>query len=181
MANETRKKTAYSLTPASANKLLRQFREKLSYLYGKEQKLSSYILITGEEPVKPDYDLDAFRQNVGAIMDNTLILKHAVNTFNTSTTVGQTGLTVDQVLVKMAMLNREKEKMDAMRRVSPKEVRTSMRSNNAHVEYDVANFSPEMAERYYQQFDEEITSLQLSLDCLNNTASIKVELYEYDI
>lgn len=181
MPNDKRTKTTYSLTPASTNKLLKQFKEKLNYLYGKEQKLSSYILITGEEPVKPDYDLEAFRKNIGSIMDNTLILKHAVNTFNTSTLVGQTGLTVDQVLVKMAMLNREKEKMDAMRRVPAKEVRTSMRSNNAHVEYDVANFSPEMAERYYQQFDKEITALQLALDCLNNTASIKVDLYGYDM
>ena len=103
MPNDKRTKTTYSLTPASTNKLLKQFKEKLNYLYGKEQKLSSYILITGEEPVKPDYDLEAFRKNIGSIMDNTLILKHAVNTFNTSTLVGQTGLTVDQVLVKMAM------------------------------------------------------------------------------
>ena len=170
-------KNDYNISVAYANKFVRQLKEKLNHIYGQEDSKSTYVEISGEKPIIPDYDLKETRRHVADLMEDITTLKHAINQFNTTAELSGTDLTVDQALVRMAMLNQEKSRMLSMMQTQPKTVHNSYRNTSSVAQYDVANFNPEDAAKYYEQLESEITSIQLKQDSLNAKYCIKVELH----
>lgn len=159
------------MTSAYANKKLKQLNNQIEHLYAKEYANMTYAEIAGHEPVKPDYNMEGTRMEIAGVADEIVRLKHALNEFNASTEIDGKGTTIDQALVKLALLNKEKETLARMRHMRKKAL--NERSSGNIVEYTVANFDPEAADRLYQETLDKINEIQLALDYVNNTRTFE--------
>lgn len=165
-----------TMTSAVANKMLKQLNSDLSYAYQQENLNNTYVLISGEDPVVPEYDIEKKREEVRAIQDRIVKIKHALNEFNAVTTVPGTGLTIDALLVKMAMLNTEKMQLSGMRGMAPQRPKQTLRCTSNLPEYDMANFDPKVAGAMYDKLVKEIADMQLALDTVNSTVQFQVDI-----
>lgn len=164
------------LTSAAANKLLKSYNEQLQHLYAIECQRRTYTEVQDIEPVIPEYDYDATREKINELCERVANLKHAINVFNVTTTVGDTGMTVDQVLIRMAQLNREKSTLDLMRSTEPKSIKNnSMLRGSNQVEYTVANYDPKSVQKHYDNLYELISDLQVQLDTVNTTMTFEFD------
>lgn len=166
-----------TMTSATANKMLKQLNNDLAYAYQQENQDNTYIRISGETPIIPDYNIHSKRAEITAIQDRIIRVKHALNAFNARCVVPNTGgLTIDQVLVKMSMLNREKTQMESMRAIPKQRPRQTLRCTSNTPEYDVANFDPKEAGEYYNEVSKKLTNMQLALDAVNSTETFEVDI-----
>ena len=98
------------MTSAYANKLLKSLADEKSYWEAKEATSRTYVAAVGEEPVIPEYDYSAVSETLKEIDRKTVIIKHALNLANATAKimVGDTEMSVDSILVRMAQLNSRK-------------------------------------------------------------------------
>lgn len=164
------------MTSATANKLLKTLNERVTHLYQVESNCMTYTAIQGIDPIVPEYDINAVREEISTLNGRIVTLKHEINKFNVETVIPSLGLTIDAVLVQMKQLTTEKNRLDSMRSNQPKTINSSYvsRSTNNQVEYRVANYDPKVAEKMYQEVSEQLTRLQLELDLCNNTIEFEV-------
>ena len=91
----------YHVTSAEAAKLLKKLLDEKSILLADEYRSSTFNAALGEdvESVRPVYDYAVTQQALEHCNRKIRLLKHAINCFNTTQLVGDTGMTIDQVLV----------------------------------------------------------------------------------
>lgn len=166
---------AKMLTSAAANKLLKRYNDKVDHLYLMETQRRSYTQIEGKEEAKPDYDFYKTRDEIEDLNRKILVIKHAINEFNVKTVIKNTGLTIDQTLIRMAQLTKVKSVLDIMRSTQEKQYDSIGIRTTGVVGLTIANFNPEDAQRRYDDVCEELSNLQLDLDMVNNTEMITVE------
>ena len=168
------------MTSAYANKLLKNLADEKSYWTGKEISSKTYIAAINEEPVIPEYDYSAMSETLNEIDRKTIIIKHALNLANATAKirVGDTEMSVDSILVRMAQLSSRKATLDTMRKYLPKmrESSHAFSSRNAVPEYRYTNYDPELVKRDYECISGEIMEMQIALDRYNQTF-----LFEADI
>ena len=168
------------MTSAYANKLLKNLADEKSYWTGKEISSRTYIAAINEEPVIPEYDYSAMSEKLNEIDRKTIIIKHALNLANATAKirVGDTEMSVDSILVRMAQLSSRKATLDTMRKYLPKmrESSHAFSSRNAVPEYRYTNYDPELVKRDYECISGEIMEMQIALDRYNQTF-----LFEADI
>ena len=166
------------MTSAYANKLLKSLADEKSYWEAKEATSRTYV--AGEEPVIPEYDYSAVSETLKEIDRKTVIIKHALNLANATAKimVGDTEMSVDSILVRMAQLNSRKATLDTMRKCLPKmrESSHAFSSRNAVPEYRYTNYDPELVKQDYEHISGEIMEMQIALDQYNQTF-----LFEADI
>ena len=106
------------MTSAYANKVLKKLTEDKEYWLKKENDGSTYVAAVDEEPVIPDYDYSTVAAEIEAIDDRIMKIKHAINVNNVTNRieVGDAGMTIDEILVRMAQLNKRKSFLDTLRK-----------------------------------------------------------------
>ena len=165
------------VTSAVANKRVRDLNKEIDFIYSNESSKMTYTEVEGVTPVVPDYDFLNTRLSLEALEKEVIAYKHAINKFNSETVVPGIDLTIDQVLIKMAQLNKQKERLEHMRKIQSKAVNTGFgRSTTVKVEYVVANFKHEDVESAYKAVCKQITDLQVNLDICNNTLTFEVDV-----
>lgn len=168
------------VTSAVANKMLKQLADDKSYWQSLETERTSYTVATGEEAVVPEYDYNEVAAKIAEIDNQTLILKHAINVYNTTTVLqleDGTSMTIDQALVAMSQLNSRKRRLDSMRKAQDKErVESYARGSKNIVEYRYINFKVEDAARDFQAISDRIIDLQIKLDKANQTIEFEIDL-----
>ena len=112
------------LTSAGANKMIKAWNEDLEGLLKKEEAESRTTYGINEEPLPANYDFARMQQQMDALNQKIAVLRHAVNVFNTTTVLEGFGFTIDEALVRMAMLTKKKQRLAQMKQV-PSLVRTS--------------------------------------------------------
>lgn len=161
------------ITSAYANKLLKSLTDEKSYWEAKEAASRTYVAAVGEEPVIPEYDYTAVSATLKEIDRKTVIIKHALNLANATAKipVGDTEMSVDSILVRMAQLNSRKATLDVMRKCLPKmrESSHAFSSRNAVPEYRYTNYDPELVKQDYERISGEIMEMQIALDRYNQT------------
>ena len=168
------------MTSAIANKMLKKLNEDKEFWWRKEAEGRFYVAALDEEPVIPEYDYEKIAKTIAEIDEKIVRIKHAINVANLTNeiAVGEQMLTVDQILVKMAQLNRRKMVLDQMRKQEPK-VRISSGAFNARKtapEYQYINYELDVVKRDYERIDEEIAAMQIALDKYNQTYEFEVTL-----
>lgn len=158
------------ITSAYANKLLKHLNDELQRLVQAESTRSVYTEIEGIKPIVPEYDFDYTRKEIAKLMRRITALKHEINVFNAKTIVPETDMTIDCVLIKMAMLNKEKQRLETMSTMQKRALKANPFGRQGNqVEYAVANFDVGLALIHYTNTVQEINRLQLQLDIVNNT------------
>ncbi len=166
-------------TSAEAGKLVRKIEEEILLIKTNEQNSKSFVIAMGEdaEDLRPKYDFAAVQERLEELYDALRKVKHTINMFNTSHELpGFPGLTVDQALVKIPQLNGLKMKLERMVKRLPKERLTGLNSRNNIIEYTIANYDIEEVEKKYKEVSEEISRLQLSLDKVNTTETMEIDV-----
>ena len=166
------------ITSAYANKLLKSLTDEKSYWEAKEAASRTYVAAVGEEPVIPEDDYTDVSATLKEIDRKTVI--NALNLANATAKipVGDTEMSVDSILVRMAQLNSRKVTLDVMRKCLPKmrESSHAFSSRNAVPEYRYTNYDPELVKQDYERISGEIMEMQIALDRYNQTF-----LFEADI
>lgn len=164
------------MTSAMANKMLRKLKEEKTILLAKEQRNKTYKAYQGEAPIVPEYDFENVSSKLVEIDRKVLKIKHALNIFNCTTKVPETGKTIDEVLVYMAMLEQQKSRLNTMKDKEKVSRIEAFGNRNNVAEYEYANFNIELVQARYEETVELITSLQLQLDVVNQTITFDVDI-----
>lgn len=163
------------LTSSQANKLLKQYNDELAELKEQEEKSSVFIVSLGEDPetVRPDYDFVEMNQRIASLQDEIIKLKHAINMFNTTTKVPPYGITIDEVLVALPQLTREKAKLEKMAARLPKERYRDRYGSNNLVEYEYANYDIQAVKKLLEQTRKTLYEMQDALNKVNTTVEFE--------
>lgn len=164
------------MTSAVANKLLKKYNEDLQRTYRDEDARSSYTEVQGIEPTVPDYDFAKTRSEVEALMSKIRNIKHAINVFNTTMVLEKAGMTIDEALVYMAMLTKEKSRLEGLLVPNKKTLKTGFGARSNVVEYVVANYNVENVRNQYERVNQRLTDLQVELDLVNSTVMFEVNV-----
>ena len=92
--------------------------------------------------------------------------------------VGETEMSIDTILIKMAQLNKRKSVLDQMRKQLPKarEEQHSYMSRNAVPEYRYINYDLELIKKEYEAVSKTIMEMQMALDKYNQTVQFEVDI-----
>ena len=169
----------YHVTSAEAAKLLKKLLDEKSILLADEYRSSTFNAALGEdvESVRPMYDYAATQQALEHCNRKIRLLKHAINCFNTTQLGGDTGMTIDQVLVYIPQLTEMRSRLYTLQDRLPKQ-RTSVGGigSNTVIDYCYANYPVEQAKEDYTRISDELRSLQTALDLVNTTVQMEFEL-----
>lgn len=165
------------VTSAVANKLLRQLQDDKSYLLDLENNSSTYIKVSGHEEERPNYDYKQMRKELADIDEKISNIKHAINVFNCTTKLPDLNITVDMGLVMMAQLNKEKDRLDIMRKRLPITRRQNRYGDSSNlVEYTCTNYDIEQVKEDYNAVCERIRKIQIGIDYINQTEKFEIEI-----
>lgn len=168
------------VTSAQAAKLLRKLEDERASLVAAEDRSCSFRAAVGEdvESVRPAYDYEATQKALAEIEAKVRKLKHTINLFNVSQVVPEFDMTIDQMLVYIPQLSRQRAKLDNMRSVLPKaRAELGLRAANVNIlDYVYANYDIDKVNADYDEVSDLLARAQTALDTVNNTVTFEVEL-----
>lgn len=168
------------LTSQEANKILKQLKDKRDSILILETKSKDFIVASTEdvESVRPNYNFKETSERIADIDNKIRILKHALNVFNTTTTLPDCkDFTIDRCLVYLPQLTERRKRLDEMRKHLPKERVDGWRSgSNNIIEYVYLNYDVNEVESEYQKICKTISNIQMKLDFVNNSIAFDVDL-----
>ncbi len=167
------------VTSAQAAKLLRQFNDELRTLQLREENSSSFVAAIQEdvESVRPEYNFNEMRTAQAEVELKIRKLKHAINVFNTTMTIPDFDITIDEMLVYLPQLNRQCEVLAEMRNAMPKvRVSSGYSSSGSIIDYRYANYDIEEVSKRYNEISDALAKAQTALDLVNSTVEFEVDL-----
>lgn len=169
----------YTVTSAEASKLLKKVMEEKDLLLESEAKSRSFNASLGEdiESVRPEYDYDETQSQLEALNLKIRVIKHAISCFNLTHTVGDSGMTIDQVLVYIPQLTEMRNRLYSMQNCLPKQ-RTSVGGIGANtvIDYRYTNYSVEQTRADYTRASDALRDIQTALDVVNTTVTMEIDL-----
>ena len=167
------------MTSAYANKKLKSLEEDKAFWVKKENNSCTYVASINEEPVVPEYDYLEVAQKIEELDAKIAVIKHALNLHNAMAhvQVGDTEMSIDTILIKMAQLNKRKNILDTMRKRLPKErEQEPYRVRNTVPEYRYINFDLVLIKQEYERVSDLILQMQMALDKYNQTVEFEVAI-----
>ena len=167
------------LTSQEAGKLLKKLNEKIQSILNMEQKSSSFLASVGEDPetCRPEYDYAATRDELKNLQAQTRKLRHALNVFNTTHVVPGFDMTIDEMLVYIPQLTKQKEKLGRMKSELPKSrVENHYGSTQNFIDYRYVNYDLKVVEADFEAISNELSKAQTALDLVNSTESFEIAL-----
>lgn len=164
------------ITSSKANKLLKSYNDELERVISLESQSSIFNASINEkiEDVRPQYDFKGTQNSIDDLELKIINLKHCINVFNTTTKL-PCGLTIDEALVKLPMLNKQLTKFKDYISRLPKKRCSNGWNNSSIVEYTYINYDLKEVKEAYEKISELVNKIQLELDNANNTLTIEVE------
>ena len=161
-------------TSAAAGKRIKALEEEKELVLSREAELCTYVRAVGEEMDAPAYDFLATRDEVTRIDAEALRIRHALHRFNLETVLPNSKITIDEALVLMAQLGKEKQLLKDMRARLPRKRVDANWTGSASIEYEYANYDIKQAEERYAAVAQRISDLQMEIDYANQTVQFKV-------
>ncbi len=165
-------------TSAAANKLIKQLKDERDFYLSREAESKTYVAAVDETPVVPEFDYTQNAKEIERLETRIMLLKHAVNLNNALARIDVGGeiMSVDEILVRMALLSERQRTLDEMRKALPKQrVESGYGAKTIKPEYRYINYDLEEVRRDYERVSERITQMQLALDKYNQTFEFEVE------
>lgn len=164
------------MTSDYAQKLIKKLEEEKSTLRKDMNNYSTYVVGLNEgdlEELRPEFDFKATVEKIAEIDAKIMKIKHARNIFNTTTVLEGTEMTVDEALMRMAMLNANYRNYASMGSAREKTRKSSYGDNVEYVytNYDIA-FAKELGDAMYN----ELLEIQEKLNLLNSTVPFEAEI-----
>ena len=101
-----------------------------------------------------------------------------VNNVTNRIDIGGEQMTIDEILVRMAQLNKRKAFLDSLRKRAPKTRIGSVTfsARKTAPEYEYINYDLALVKEDYERIDAQIAAMQIALDKYNQTFEFEVEL-----
>lgn len=166
------------VTPDAAQKLIKKYEEEKSLIQKNIDKFSTFVVAISEgdpEKLRPSFDLKQSLEELHKINDTIIRIKHARNIFNTHTLIPDLKITIDEALIRMAMLTKEYNKYSAMGNRQEKERQFSL-NRSQDIEYSYTNYDIQYAKEVGRKMYEEILFIQEKLNLVNSTYTFEVAL-----
>lgn len=166
------------ITSSQANKLLAKLKDDLNSLLQKEATTCRFNAAVGEdiESVRPEYSYDETRAQVSEINRKIRHIKHALNVFNSTTVVPGVEMTIDEVLVYLPQLTKEKDRLNRLRSCRPKERVDFTRAHSNILDYVYTNYDVKKADAAYSEVSNLLSKVQNALDVVNNTVEFDLDI-----
>ncbi|MDO4265715.1 MAG: hypothetical protein Q4C63_04540 [Eubacteriales bacterium] len=169
-------------TSSEAAKLLQKLNEELGDIQRMESMSSSFNAALGEdiESVRPEYDFETVQDRIAELQEKIRRVKHAINVFNCSQVVPGFDMTIDQILILIPQLNREKAKLDGMAGTLPKVRETAMGGfrggSSPVIDYRYTNYEIADAKKAFEAVSDRLAKAQMALDRVNTTERFEIDL-----
>ena len=138
-----------------------------------------FVAALNEDPesVRPLYDYTKMQAEMKALEERIRKLKHAINQFNVSTRVEQFNMTIDEMLVYIPQLTRQKQKLQVMKNKLPKSrVQQRYGGSSNIIDYEYTNYDLDKVRQDYDAVSDELARAQLALDTLNTTIEFELDI-----
>jgi len=164
------------VTSDGAKKLLDKLNEERDMLKRRISDLSFYVAAVSENAAElaPEFNFVEANQKLDQLNMTIAKIRHARNVFNTTTIVKDTVVTIDAVLIEMAMLEKDVSMFKAFATAQAKTRCNTYGSND--IEYKYANFDIETSQRIYEEKRETLAMLKQKLDYTNSTETFEIDL-----
>ena len=166
-------------TSASLNKLLKQTSDELERIKKIEGSTSTFLVAIGEkvEDARPEYNYTETQAKINELDAKVRKIKHAINVFNSTTVVDGFDMTIDELLVLIPQLTKQRTKLSGMVN-RPEKVRQEPDRyyGKSIIEYSYVNYDIEQAKADYDKVNDMLTKAQLALDKLNNSVVIELDV-----
>lgn len=162
------------LTSDEVRNVLKNLEVEKKRLITDINKMSTYKVSLSEfgrvEEIKPKFDLIDTVESIAEIDRQVLKIRHDRNVFNATTFVEDTGMTVDEVLIRIAELSNLSSILERLCANRDKERMTTL---NKEPEYQYLNYNLDDVKRMYGEVENEKSNLQNKLDLLNATVQFE--------
>ena len=164
-------------TSAEANKLLRALNEEHDNLINQEDNGKSFVAATIEdiEDVRPDYDYADMQKKLAEVEEKIRRVKHAINVFNSTTTVPGFDMTIDELLILIPQLSSRKMRLGMMANALPK-TRERSSFQSGIIDYRYANYDVAAAEADAKEASDLLAKAQTALDLVNSTKKMNIDV-----
>ena len=162
---------------AQAAKLLSKLQQDYDRLVVLEANAKTFLASVGEDPetVRPEYDYEATKKELGVLAAKIRKVKHAINAFNTTTVVPEFGITIDEILVYIPQLSARKAKLREMADTLPKARENSYGKSNI-IDYRYVNYDIKQVKADLDAVTEELSKAQLALDTINHSVEFDITI-----
>ena len=153
--------------------------EEYEALKVKEAQSKEFLASLNENPdsIRPKYDFNKTQSEIYAYEEKIRKIKHALNKFNVNTLIPGFGITIDEMLVLIPQLTKQKAKLGAMKDRLPK-MREKVVGYGANgvIDYRYINYDIDEVYEEYQLVSEKLTKAQLALDNVNTTFTFEIDI-----
>ena len=164
---------------AVANKMLKKITEEYEALKVKEAHSKDFLASVNENPdsIRPKYDFSKTQAELYALEEKIRKIKHALNKFNVNTLIPEFGINIDEMLVLIPQLTKQKAKLGAMKDKLPK-MREKVVGYGANgvIDYRYINYDIDEVHEEYQLVSEKLIKAQLALDNVNTTFTFEIDI-----
>lgn len=164
---------------AVANKMLKKITEEYEALKVKEAHSKDFLASVNENPdsIRPKYDFNKTQRELYDYEEKIRKIKHALNKFNVNTLIPEFGINIDEMLVLIPQLTKQKAKLGAMKDRLPK-MREKVVGYGANgvIDYRYINYDIDEVQKEYQLVSEKLTKAQLALDNINTSIEFELDI-----
>lgn len=166
------------VTSDAANKLIKKLEQEKGILTDKISKMSTFVVAVTEnyDQIKAEqeaeFNLNDAISQIDEIDKKIITIRHAKSVFNNSV-VMKNGLTVGDNIIRLAILEREK---NIYSRLATRQKKTRNTSTNKDIEYTYLNYDLEDAKKKYDSVYTEISEIQEELNIVNSSSEYKFEI-----
>ena len=162
------------MTSAQAMKQLKELQLKRKQILEGEKDTCHFLAATTEsvEDVRPAYNFQFTQLDLLVVERNIRELKHRISVFNTTYLVPELGMTIDQVLVALPMLNERVNTLRRMAGMQEKRRAVAYGSRSNLIEYEYINFDKDQVREEYDKLSKDLAEMQIALDKANTTVDI---------
>ena len=162
------------MTSAQAMKMLKELQLKRRQILEEEKETCHFVAAITEDvdTVRPDYNFQFTQLDLDVVEKNIRELKHRISVFNTTYLVPEMGMTIDQILVALPMLN---ERVNTLRRMAGSQERKRVNtygSRSSIIEYEYTNYDRNEVREEYEKLSRDLADMQIALDRANTTIDI---------
>lgn len=160
------------MTITAANREIKRLKDELAII--KEEEVCARVIThsEGEDPIPVTYDFLATQAKIDNLNQRIMKIRHAVNVFNVSYVLPSAGMTIDAVLIHVAMLSEEKKKLQEMLRIQE----VTRKPSYSSVEISHRNFDKTQVEDRFRRVSDELEKMWAELDLANLTEEIEVDI-----
>ena len=167
------------ITSKEANKLLKKLNEDYQSLLAEEELSKVFVAATIEnvEECRHKYDYVETQKKLKSMQEKIRKLKHAINVFNTTTKVEGFDVTIDEILVLMPQLTKQKEKLLSMKNknVRQRALNRYGEYGSSRIDYTYVNYDIEAVKKDYDETVDTLSRAQMALDKANTSSKIEID------